>query len=158
MSVEALLEAPEDRLWRLRAGKEIEAMEKRKPRVVIIEDDEYSREAIEHLLKAEGCETRSASGGISGYCAARRFSPDVIVLDLNLPDIDGERVLRKFRGHRALGHVPIIVITGYRRDEIPAVVSASANFCITKPASFEEVTRAVFDLLRRDAASQTRSW
>jgi DNA-binding response OmpR family regulator len=133
-------------------------MEKRKPRVVIIEDDEYSREALEHLLKAEGCETRSATGGVSGYCAARRFLPDVIVLDLNLPDIDGERVLRKLRSNRILGRVPIIVITGYSRGEIPEGVSSSAEFIITKPASFDEVIRAVFDLLRRDAAFSAISW
>jgi two-component system OmpR family response regulator len=129
-------------------------MEKHKPRILIIEDDEYSREAVEHLLKAEGCETRSASRGVSGYCAARRFAPDVIVLDLNLPDIDGQRVLRKLRANRALGQVPIIVITGYSRDEIPAGVSSSADFCITKPASFDDVIRAVFDLLRRDVKSR----
>lgn len=133
-------------------------MEKPKPRILIIEDDEYSREAVEHLLKAEGCETRSAAGGVSGYCAARRFSPDVIVLDLNLPDIDGQRVLRKFRANRALGQVPIIVITGYSRDEIPAGVSSSADFCITKPASFDDVIQAVFDLLRRGAASRSRGY
>jgi DNA-binding response OmpR family regulator len=127
-------------------------MEKHKPRILIIEDDEYSREAAEHLLNAEGCETRSAAGGVSGYRAARRFSPDVIVLDLNLPDIDGQRVLRKFRANRALGRVPIIVITGYGLDEIPVGVSSSADFCITKPASFDDVIRAVFDLLRRGSA------
>jgi DNA-binding response OmpR family regulator len=131
-------------------------MEKRKPRILIIEDDEYSREAVEHLLKAEGCETRSAARGVSGYCAARRFSPDVIVLDLNLPDIDGQRVLRKLRANRVLGQVPIIVITGYSRDEIPAGVSSSADFCITKPASFDDVIQAVFDLLQRVAASRSK--
>ncbi|MBO0726034.1 MAG: response regulator [Blastocatellia bacterium] len=133
-------------------------MEKRKPRVLIIEDDEYSREAIEHLLKAEGCDTRSATGGVAGYRAARRFSPDVIVLDLNLPDVDGERVLGKIRGNRVLGHVPIIVITGYSRDEIPAEVSSGAEFFITKPASFDDVIRAIFDLLRRDAALGAINW
>jgi two-component system OmpR family response regulator len=131
-------------------------MVKHKPRILIIEDDEYSREAVEHLLKAEGCETKSAAGGVSGYRAARRFSPDVIVLDLNLPDIDGQRVLRKLRANRVLGQVPIIVITGYSRDEIPAGVSSSADFCITKPASFDDVIQAVFDLLRRGAASRSR--
>jgi two-component system OmpR family response regulator len=131
-------------------------MVKHKPRILIIEDDEYSREAVEHLLKAEGCETRSAAGGVSGYRAARRFSPDVIVLDLNLPDIDGQRVLRKLRANRVLGQVPIIVITGYSRDEIPAGVSSSADFCITKPASFDDVIQAVFDLLRRGAVSRSR--
>ena len=98
-------------------------------------------------------EVASNGGGVSGYREARRFSPDVIVLDLNLPDIDGQRVLRKLRANRVLGQVPIIVITGYSRDEIPAGVSSSADFCITKPASFDDVIQAVFDLLQRGAAA-----
>ena len=131
-------------------------MEKKKPLILIIEDDEYSREAIEHLLNAKGYKTISAAGGISGYRAARRFAPDVIVLDLILPDIDGQRVLRKFRSNRALGQVPIIVITGYGPNEIPAGVSSSADLCITKPASFDDVIRAVFNLLGGTAASRAR--
>lgn len=130
-------------------------MEKRKPRILIIEDDEYSREALEHLLSAEGCEPKSAANGVSGYRAARRFIPDVIVLDLNLPDIDGQRVLRKLRGNRALGPVPIVVITGYTRDDIPAEVSASADFCITKPASFDDVIQAIFNLLNENPLNET---
>ena len=128
-------------------------MEKKKPRILIIEDDEYSREAIEHLLNAKGFETISAAGGIAGYRAARRRTPDVIVLDLNLPDVDGQQVLRKFRGNRALGQVPIVVITGYGPDEIPAEVKWGADFCITKPASFDGVIRAIFSLLGGTAAS-----
>jgi DNA-binding response OmpR family regulator len=128
------------------AVKEAE-MEKRKPRILIIEDDEYSREALEHLLNAEGCETLSAADGVSGYRAARRSTPDVIALDLNLPDVDGQRVLEKMRKNRALRQVPIVVITGYRVDDIPAEVSSKADFCITKPASFDEVIRAIFNVL-----------
>jgi DNA-binding response OmpR family regulator len=131
-------------------------MQRKKPRVLIIEDDEYSREAIDHLLNAKGCETISTAGGISGYRAARRFAPDVIVLDLNLPDVDGQRVLRKFRGNRALSKVPIIVITGYGPDEIPAEVGSSADFLFTKPASFDDVIRAIFTLLSGTEASRAR--
>jgi DNA-binding response OmpR family regulator len=131
-------------------------MENGKPRILIIEDDEYSREALEHLLNAKGCQTISAAGGISGYRAARRYAPDVIVLDLILPDIDGQRLLRKFRSNRALGQVPIVVITGYGPNEIPAGVSSSADFCISKPASFDDVIRAIFNLLNGTAASRSR--
>jgi two-component system KDP operon response regulator KdpE len=105
------------------------------------------------LLAADGCEPLSAAGGISGYRAARRRAPDVIVLDLNLPDVDGQHVLRKLRANRVLGQAPIIVITGYTQDAIPAEVSSSADFCITKPASFEDVIRAVFNLLNRTPAN-----
>jgi CheY-like chemotaxis protein len=129
-------------------------MEKRKPRILIIEDDEYSSEALEHLLSAEGCEPMALATGVSGYRAARRLIPDVIVLDLNLPDIDGQRVLRKVRGNRALGHVPIVVLTGYTRDNIPAEVSVSADFLITKPASFDAVIQAIFKLLNERPAAR----
>src|SRR5262245_10532464 len=131
-------------------------MERVKPCILIIEDDEYSREAIEHLLNAKGCETISAAGGIPGYRAARRSAPDLIVLDLMLPDIDGQRLLRKFRSNRALGQVPIIVITGYGPNEIPAGVSSSADFCITKPAPFDDVIRVIFNLLNGSAAARER--
>ena len=129
-------------------------MKKKKPCILIIEDDEYSREALEHLLNAKGCETISATGGISGYRAARRCAPDVIVLDLNLPDIEGRQVLRKLRGRPVLGKIPIIVITGYGKEEIPAEVSSSADYCITKPASFDDVIQAIFKLLNGTAASR----
>src|SRR5262245_10638089 len=127
-------------------------MEREKPCILIIEDDEYSREAIEHLLNAKGCETISTAGGISGYRAARRYAPDVIVLDLILPDIDGQRVLRKLRSNRAMGQVPIIVITGFGPREIPAGVRSSADFCFTKPASFDALIRAIFNLLNGEVA------
>src|SRR5262245_65986247 len=97
-------------------------MEREKPCILIIEDDEYSREAIEHLLNAKGCETISAAGGIPGDRAARRSAPDLIVLDLMLPDIDGQRLLRKFRSNRAVGQGPIIAITRYVPDRISAAV------------------------------------
>ncbi len=131
-------------------------MDKKKPCILIIEDDEYSREALEHLLSAKGCETISAAGGISGYRAARKFIPDVIVLDLNLPDIDGQSVLRKIRSNRVLGQIPIIVITGYGPKDIPSGISSEADFFITKPASFDDVIRAIFNLFNGSAAARAK--
>ncbi len=127
-------------------------MEKHKPDILIIEDDEYSREALEHLLKAEGCETRSAADGVSGYRAARRSPPDLIVVDLRLPDVDGERLINKFRGHRSLRQIPIVVITGYSRQDIASTEELKADFCLTKPAAFDDVIQVISNLTRADQA------
>jgi CheY-like chemotaxis protein len=127
-------------------------MEKRKPDILIIEDDEYSREALEHLLRAEGCETRSAPNGVSGYRAARRLAPDVIVVDLRLPDVDGERLINKFRGHRSLRQIPIVVITGYNRQDIASSEDLKADFCLTKPAAFDDVIQVISNLTRPNQA------
>jgi CheY-like chemotaxis protein len=129
-------------------------MEKSKPNILIIEDDEYSREALEHLLKAEGYETQSAADAVSGYRAARRSSPDVIVVDLRLPDIDGERLIKKFRGHRSLREVPIVVITGYSCQNLTSSEELKADFCLTKPAAFEDVIQAISNLARADQAER----
>ncbi len=127
-------------------------MEKHKPDILIIEDDEYSREALEHLLKAEGCETRSAADGVSGYRAARRSPPDVIVVDLRLPDVDGERLINKFRGNRSLRDIPIVVITGYSRQDIASPEELKADFCLTKPAAFDDVIQVISNLTRPNQA------
>jgi DNA-binding response OmpR family regulator len=129
-------------------------MEKSKPNILIIEDDEYSREALEHLLKAEGYETQSAPDAVSGYRAARRSSPDVIVVDLRLPDIDGEQLIKKFRSHRSLRQVPIVVITGYSCQNLTSSEELRADVCLTKPAAFEDVIQAISNLARAGRAER----
>ncbi len=131
-------------------------MEKSKPNILIIEDDEYSREALEHLLKAEGYETQSASDAVSGYRAARRSPPDVIVVDLRLPDIDGEQLIKKFRSHRSLRQVPIVVITGYSCQNLVSSEELRVDICLTKPAAFEDVIQAISKLARAGRASAAR--
>jgi CheY-like chemotaxis protein len=78
----------------------------------------------------------------------------VIVVDLRLPDIDGERLIKKFRGHRSLREVPIVVITGYSCQNLTSSEELKADFCLTKPAAFEDVIQAISNLACADQAER----
>jgi CheY-like chemotaxis protein len=117
-----------------------------KPTVLVIEDDEYSRDALAHLLAAEGYETQSASDGESGLANARQMKPDVIVLDLNLPGIDGKQVIQMIRRDGPLKAVPILIVTGDEDRAAQAAVELGADGYLTKPVEFDALIRAIDDL------------
>src|SRR5215216_438939 len=86
-----------------------EIMSDKKARILVIEDDAFSRDALARLLMAEGYEAQSASDGESGITKAHEMHPDVIILDLNLPGMDGKQVIEMIRSDGPLRTVPILV-------------------------------------------------
>src|SRR5438552_16415984 len=106
-------------------------MGKRKLKILVIEDDEYSRDALAHLLAAEGYEVESADDGESGYAKAKESPPDIIVLDLSLPGIDGRRVIELIRRDQALSAIPILVVTGHSDTEAQQAVDVGADAYLT---------------------------
>lgn len=121
-------------------------MMKSKEKILVIEDDEYSRDALAHLLAAEGYEARSASDGESGLAKAHEMQPDIIVLDLNLPGIDGKQVIQMIRNDGPLGDVPILIVTGDEDRAAQSAVDLGADGYLTKPVEFDDLIRAIADL------------
>jgi CheY-like chemotaxis protein len=121
-------------------------MAEEKPKILVIEDDEYSRDALAHLLTAEGYEAESATDGESGIAQAQELRPDVIVLDLNLPGIDGRQVIRTLRKDQTLREVPILVVTGDEDRAAQSAVEMGAAGYLTKPVEFDDLIRAISDL------------
>jgi len=118
-----------------------------KEKILVIEDDEYSRDALAHLLAAEGYEAQSASDGESGLTKAHEMQPDVIVLDLNLPGIDGKQVIQMIRNDGPLRDVPILIVTGDEDRAAQSAVELGADGYLTKPVEFDNLIRAI-DKLR----------
>ncbi|HEX8087851.1 MAG TPA: response regulator [Blastocatellia bacterium] len=112
-------------------------------KILVIEDDEYSRDALAHLLVAEGYQAQSANDGETGLEKAQEMQPDVIVLDLNLPGIDGKQVIEKIRGDGPLRSVPILVITGDEDRTAQAAVDLGADGYLTKPLEFDDLIKAI---------------
>lgn len=79
--------------------------------ILIVEDNPYSLELMSYLLQAHGHEVRSARNGADAVRAADRDDPDLILLDLQLPDLDGYDVLRTLRARPASSHVKIVAVT-----------------------------------------------
>ena len=118
-------------------------MAKDKPKVLVIEDDEYSRDALAHLLAAEGYEAQSANDGETGLAKAHEMHPDVIVLDLNLPGIDGKQVIRTIRQDGPLRDVPILIVTGDEDRAAQSAVELGADGYLTKPVEFDDLIGAI---------------
>ncbi|HKP88250.1 MAG TPA: response regulator [Blastocatellia bacterium] len=119
--------------------------------ILVIEDDEYSRDALARLLAAEGYEAHSAQDGETGLAKAHETHPDVIVLDLNLPDIDGKQVVEMIRGDESLAMVPILIVTGDEDKKAQDAVELGANAYLTKPVELD----ALISALRQFKAGST---
>ena len=125
-----------------------EVMTKINIKVLVIEDDEYSRDALAHLLVAEGYDAQSAHDGETGLALAQEIRPDVIVLDLNLPDINGKQVIRMIRANKSLSSIPILVVTG-DDENAQSAVEMGADGYLTKPLEFDDLTGAITRLKSR---------
>ncbi|HEY3528140.1 MAG TPA: response regulator transcription factor [Nocardioides sp.] len=115
--------------------------------ILVIEDDPSIRAALEQGLVERGHSVQSAATGIAGLEAVLGDHPDLVLLDLGLPDVDGLTVIGMIR---AAGSVPIIVLTAVDDDPtMVAALDAGADDYVVKPFGFEQVTARVRAVLRR---------
>jgi CheY-like chemotaxis protein len=120
--------------------------------VLVIDDDATSREALTELLKEEGYEVLSAAGGEEGLEAARKHHPDLLLLDMMMPGIDGVEVIRRIRSEPDLRRVRIIALTGdVTRARLQNVFEAGADRFIAKPFRIPELLESVRTILRPPA-------
>lgn len=115
--------------------------------ILIVEDDETLRETIALNLRAEGYEVFTAGDGEAGLTNARELEPDLIILDVMLPELDGLTVCRVLRRE---SQVPIILLTarGMEADKIIGLESGADDY-IVKPFSLGEFLARVRAALRR---------
>ncbi len=118
-----------------------------KEKILIVEDDPAIREALSYNLGREGYEVKAVGDGVAALEAARASAPDVVVLDLMLPELDGFDVTRTLRKE---SNVPILMLTA-RDDEIDRVLGLElgADDYLTKPFSMRELLARIKAMLRR---------
>jgi two-component system response regulator MprA len=116
-------------------------------RVLVIEDDAEITDALRRSLRHEGYQVRTAGDGVEALDAAAEFIPDLVVLDLGLPRLDGMEVCRQLR---ADGDVPILILTARTETEDRVTgLDSGADDYLVKPFERQEFLARIRALLRR---------
>jgi two-component system cell cycle response regulator DivK len=108
--------------------------------ILVVEDQEDNRRIMRDLLSSVGYEVIEAVTGEEGVAAAETHRPDLILMDIQLPGLDGYEATRQIKANPELEHIPIIVVTSYALsgDDVKAF-EAGCNAYVSKPFSPREL-------------------
>lgn len=122
----------------------------RRPTVLIVEDDAHNRTFLIDLLLAYGFNTLVALNGEEGVMVGIQASPDLILMDLGLPVLDGWTATRRLKAHPQYGGAPIIAVTGWTRPQDEELArAAGCDAFVRKPFLARELLSVMESLLGR---------
>jgi len=114
------------------------------PRILLVEDDEMSRDMLSRRLARKGFEVVIAADGEQGVAHARSAAPDLILMDLNLPILDGWEAARKLKASPETRAIPIIALTSHAMEgERAKALAAGCDDYDTKPVEFSRLMEKI---------------
>jgi len=120
------------------------------PRILLVEDNEMNRDMLSRRLAKRGYEVAIALDGLQGIEMARRDSPDLILMDMSLPGVDGWEIARRMRADEGLRRIPIIALTAHAMaGDREKALAAGCDDYDTKPVDFARLTAKIAALLAR---------
>jgi excisionase family DNA binding protein len=134
---------PRDLLYKFMKenGIPTDALESGKRKALVVDDDQELVELIRDVLEADGrFEVRTANNGFDAGMMVKEYHPDVVVLDVMLPDINGKEVCQRIRSDVTLSDVKVICISGMvEQDKIADLIASGANDFVQKPFEVEKL-------------------
>jgi CheY-like chemotaxis protein len=113
-------------------------------RVLIVEDNDDTRQMLRAALTLKGHEVDEAADGATGLAVALASPPDIALIDIGLPDIDGCELARRLRASAQNGRIPLIALSGYGQPEdLKRAYDAGFDSHLTKPVAIEELHSAI---------------
>ncbi|MBI3926487.1 MAG: response regulator [Armatimonadetes bacterium] len=128
--------------------------ERGRQEILVVDDDESVRRALRAMLAGHGYRVREASGGKQALAEIHKSPPDLVLLDLMMPDVTGHDVLRELKQNPAMASIPVVVLTAAEPDEQDRALRIGAESLMTKPFSEQELTAAVRELLSQVTAAR----
>jgi two-component system, cell cycle response regulator DivK len=117
-------------------------------RILVVEDTEDNRRIVRDLLSGAGYDILEATDGVAGVAMAQTHKPDLILMDIQLPVIDGYEATRRIKADPALAHIPILAVTSYALSGDEAKTrAAGCDGYIAKPFSPRELLGKVRGLI-----------
>ncbi len=129
-------------------------------KIVCIEDDPKTIDLVKLILKKEGFEVTGVINGRDGLAAIEEIRPDVVLLDLMMPDMDGWEVYQSMRANELMKDIPVIVLTAKAQsiDKVLGLHIAKVNDYITKPFSPSELIQSVRKVLSGEPSESSEEW
>ena len=120
------------------------------PKILVVDDEEDYRHIVKLVLEPEGYEVIEAKDGKQGLAVLHSENPDIVILDLNMPKLDGMTVCKEIRKDKKFKHIPVIMLTvkNLTHDQVQGL-DCGADDYITKPFVAEELATRVASLLKR---------
>jgi excisionase family DNA binding protein len=148
---------PRDQLYAFMKDNGIptDALESGKRKVLIVDDDEELMELLNDVFAKDGrFDIRTANNGFEAGMSVKEFRPDLVVLDVMLPDINGKEVCQRIRSDDSLESVQIICISGMvEQDKVAELKAAGANDFMHKPFNVDRLLDRACDLLDIERAA-----
>ena len=127
------------------------------PRIVCVEDEPEMIDLIQLILDRKGFKVVGASGGKEGLATIRKEKPDIILLDLMMPDMDGWEVYQKIKADEETRDIPVIVVTAKAQsiDKVLGLHIAKVDDYIAKPFSPQELLDSIKQVLMKKEEAET---
>jgi CheY-like chemotaxis protein len=124
------------------------------PRILIVDDEADLVELVKFRLAGLGCEFVVAGDGVQALSQARQLRPDLILLDILLPDLDGLSVCEILRRQPATKKIPVIFMSALSSDVTKRTVAMQAEDFFTKPLDLDRLQNRILELLNREPAAK----
>lgn len=128
-------------------------------KVVCVEDEQEMIDLIRLILSRRGFEVLGANGGVRGLELIRAEKPDIVLLDLMMPEMDGWQVYQQLKADPFTEHIPVVVVTAKAQniDKVLGLHIAKVDDYISKPFSLQELVDRVEAVLARQTQAQDSS-
>lgn len=125
-------------------------------KILVVEDDPHARKALRLILKLDGFDVSTAATGQEAIQVLQADIPDLIVLDVILPEMDGYEVCRRVRANPSTAHVPIVMLSGRADpDSVARGLATGADGFLAKPIKPSKLTKSLRSISLRDAMKTT---
>jgi CheY-like chemotaxis protein len=120
----------------------------KRPQILAIDDAKAVRIIVQNVLQPYACDVHEATNGFTGLFAMERTSPDLILLDVSMPTMDGVEMLTMIKGHAELKKIPVIMLTSPSDHKVFAAITAlGVNSTVMKPFKPETLLQKILEIL-----------